>query len=73
MITGNQIRAARTLIDCDQQTLATAAGIGITTLVNLEKSGASPVTGLAKTLQSVLTALEARGAVVVPHGVMLGS
>jgi len=71
MISGNQIRAARALIDCDQQTLATAAGIGISTLVSLERSGASPVTGLAKTLQAVLGALQARGVVVVPNGVAL--
>ena len=73
MITGYQIRARRALIDCSQPILAKAAGINITTLVNLEKAGASPVTGLAKTLQLVVAALEARGVVVVPNGMMLGS
>jgi DNA-binding XRE family transcriptional regulator len=73
MITGNQIRAARALIDCNQQTLAKAAGIRITTLVALEKSGTSPVTGLAKTLQSVVAALEARGVMITGNGVVLAS
>jgi len=42
-------------------------------LVNLEKSGASPVTGLAKTLQSVVAALEAKGVTITARGVMLAS
>jgi transcriptional regulator with XRE-family HTH domain len=71
LITGNQIRAARALINCDQQTLAKAAGIGIATLVGLEKSGALPVTGLARTLQLVVAALEAKGVVLVSRGVAL--
>jgi DNA-binding XRE family transcriptional regulator len=71
MITGNQVRAARAIIDLDQQTLATAAGINITTLVNLERAGSAPVTGLAKTLRLVVAALGARGVMIVPNGVVL--
>jgi DNA-binding XRE family transcriptional regulator len=73
LITGNQIRAARALINCDQKTLAKAAGIGIATLVALEKSGPSPVTGLARTLRLVVAALEAKGVVFLPRGVALAS
>jgi DNA-binding XRE family transcriptional regulator len=73
MISGNQIRAARALIDCDQQSLAKAAGIAIATLVSLEKSGAAPVTGLARTLQFVVAALEAKGVTITGNGVGLAS
>ena len=73
MISGNMIKAGRALIDCDQLTLAKAANISITTLVNLEKSGAAPVTGLAKTLQLVVAALKAKGVTITGNGVMLAS
>jgi len=46
-------------------------GIGIATLVALEKSGALPVRGLARTLQLVLAALEAKGVMLTPLGVAL--
>jgi DNA-binding XRE family transcriptional regulator len=73
MISGNQIKAARALIGIDQESLALAAGICPQTLVHLASSGAAPTLGRKTTLESVLDALKARGAVVVPHGVMLGS
>jgi DNA-binding XRE family transcriptional regulator len=71
MITGNQIRAARALVDIGQEELAAAAKITRQTLVRMEASGAEPVVGKARTLQAVLTALEVNGAMVVPGGVIL--
>jgi transcriptional regulator with XRE-family HTH domain len=60
MIFSEQIRAARTLIGWNQETLAARAGVGIATVRRLEsKSG--PLRGQTETLWSLQKALEVAG------------
>ena len=54
MISGNQLRAARALVGCDQATIAKAAGISLPTLIHMQRSGWAAVPGAARSLQAVL-------------------
>lgn len=58
---GNQIKAARALVDLDQAGLAKAAGVDPNTVRNLESSGAEPLAGRMDTVRKVQAALEALG------------
>jgi transcriptional regulator with XRE-family HTH domain len=67
-ISGNQIRAARSLVGMDQQTLADKAGIGINTVRNMEGAGADRIRVRTDTLDAVIDALGAAGVVLVDEG-----
>lgn len=67
-ISGNQIRAARSLVGMDQQALADNAGIGINTVRNMEGVGADRIRVRTDTLDAVIDALRAAGVVLVDEG-----
>src|ERR1700733_5743145 len=69
MISIEQIRAARALLDLNQEELAKAAGISLRTLNTLERALVAPRMETLRALQAVL---EARGIEFLPdHGVKL--
>ena len=68
LTTGNQLRAARALIEMDQATLAERAGVNINTVRNMEAAGQSPIAGRAANVQTVQRALEATGIEFLNHG-----
>ena len=71
MISIEQIRAARALLDLNQEELAKAAGISLRTLNTLERAVVAPRMETLRALQAVL---EARGIEFLPdHGVKLRS
>ena len=71
MISIEQIRAARALLDLNQNELASLAGISMRTLNTLERAVVAPRTETLRALQAVL---EARGIEFLPdHGVKLRS
>ncbi|MBB4406244.1 helix-turn-helix domain-containing protein [Agrobacterium radiobacter] len=67
-ITGNQIRAARSLVGMGQQELADAAKIGINTVRNMEGVGAERIRVRTDTLDAVTDALKAAGVVLIDEG-----
>lgn len=67
-ITGNQIRAARSLVGMGQQELADAAKIGINTVRNMEGVGVERIRVRTDTLDAVADALKAAGVVFVDDG-----
>ncbi len=71
MISIEQIRAARALLDLNQEELAKAAGLSLRTLNTLERAVVAPRMETLRALQAVL---EARGIEFLPdHGVKLRS
>lgn len=60
MITANQLRAARALLNLDQRELAERAGVSLPTIQRMEASGGT-VRGVIDTLMKVSEALEAAG------------
>lgn len=66
-MTGNQLRAARALLGLEQTDVASAAGISINTLRNMEAVGAEVVRVRLDTLTKVQKALEAAGAEFIPE------
>jgi DNA-binding transcriptional regulator YiaG len=60
-IFGNQVKAARALVDISQPTLAKEAGISEQTLRGMERPEAAPIGGRVTTLQAVLVALGQHG------------
>jgi transcriptional regulator with XRE-family HTH domain len=58
---GNQLRAARALLEIDQETLAKKAGVSDNTIRNMEGRGADPVGGFASTRSKVREALASMG------------
>jgi transcriptional regulator with XRE-family HTH domain len=68
LATGNQLRAARALIDMDQETLAKAAGVSANTIRNMEAAKAETIRGNNQTVVSVQAALEAAGIQFLNHG-----
>ena len=59
MITANQIRAARGLLNLSQAQLSAMAGLGIATIKRIEAS--TEIRGAASTLWKIQEALEAAG------------
>ena len=64
MIEAAQIKAARALLGIGQVELSELAGVGITTLKRIESS--DEITGSARTLWKIQTALEAAGVEFIP-------
>ena len=62
---GNQIRAARALLNLSQAEVAALAGVSVPTVKRAE--GAGKVSASADALQAIKTALEAAGAVFLPE------
>lgn len=68
LTTGNQLRAARALVDMDQGTLAKRAGININTISAMEKKGAHGLTSGLDKVRAVMTVLEEAGIEFLNHG-----
>jgi DNA-binding XRE family transcriptional regulator len=61
LTTGNQLRAARGLVDMDQITLAQLAGVSATTIRSMEARKAETLTSALTVVKAVQSALEAAG------------
>jgi transcriptional regulator with XRE-family HTH domain len=61
MISGEQLRAARSLLRWDQSTLAVAADVSVETIKRLEKVKGPLFTATGTTLHAITNALAARG------------
>lgn len=68
LTTGNQLRAARALVDMDQGTLAKRAGININTISAMEKKGVQGLTSGLDKVRAVMTVLEEAGIEFLNHG-----
>jgi predicted transcriptional regulator len=68
LTTGNQLRAARALVDMDQGTLAERAGVNINTIGAMEKRGAQMLTSGLDKVTAVMKALEDAGVEFLNHG-----
>lgn len=67
-VTGNQIRAARSLAGMNQEDLATAANVGINTIRNFEGAGAEVVRGRLDTMEAIRAAFQAVGVELLEDG-----
>ncbi|MBO9456411.1 helix-turn-helix domain-containing protein [Paracoccus sp. R12_1] len=67
MITGPQMRAARTLLGIDQKTLAELAGLSVPTIQRMEASHGN-VRGVVDSLTKVVAALELAGVELIGEG-----
>lgn len=68
LTTGNQLRAARALVDMDQGTLAKRAAININTVSAMEKRGALGLTSGLDKVTAVMKVLEEAGVEFLNHG-----
>lgn len=68
LTTGNQLRAARALVNMDQGTLAERAGVNINTISSMEKRGADVLTSGLDKIRAVMKVLEAEGVEFLNHG-----
>lgn len=68
LTTGNQLRAARALIEMEQSDLAERTGVNVNTIRNMEKAGAGPISGRSSSVQAVQRVLEAAGIEFLNHG-----
>lgn len=68
LTTGNQLRAARSLVDMGQGALAEAAGVNINTISSMEKRGANTLSSGLDVIRKVQAALEAAGVEFLNHG-----
>jgi transcriptional regulator with XRE-family HTH domain len=64
MIFPHQLRAARALLDMSQEELAKAAGVGVMTVKRME-AARPEITGSARTVHKIQTALEEAGIVFI--------
>ncbi|ARU01785.1 MULTISPECIES: helix-turn-helix domain-containing protein [Rhodobacterales] len=67
MITGPQMRAARTLLGIDQKTLAELSGLSVPTIQRMEASSGN-VRGVVDSLTKVIAALELAGIELIGEG-----
>jgi hypothetical protein len=67
-VTGNQLRAARALIDMDHATLAQRSGVAVAAIDAMEKEAAKAVAGARDGVKAVLAALEAAGIEFLDQG-----
>jgi transcriptional regulator with XRE-family HTH domain len=68
LTTGNQLRAARALVDMDQATLASRSGISANTISTMEKKGAAVLTSGYDTIRKLMSVLEEAGIEFLNHG-----
>jgi transcriptional regulator with XRE-family HTH domain len=61
LTTGNQLKAARALIEMEQVELARRTGLSVNTIQNMERSAGRPIAGRAANVHAVQAALEAAG------------
>ena len=66
--TGNQLRAARSLVAMDQVTLAERSKVSANTIRAMEGKGANLLTSGLDTVRAVQVALEAAGVEFLNHG-----
>lgn len=66
--TGNQLRAARSLVAMDQVTLADKSQVSANTIRAMESKGAAILTSGLDTVRAVQAALEAAGVEFLNHG-----
>ncbi|MDA9396404.1 hypothetical protein WN73_38495 [Bradyrhizobium sp. CCBAU 45394] len=66
--TGNQLRAARALVDMDQGALAEAASVNVNTIRNMEASKDETIKANNQTVVAVQKALEQAGIEFLNHG-----
>lgn len=64
-ISGNQIRAARALVNIEQVDLARLAGVSVNTIRNMESACAKPAAGRIDTLDKVVKALRTLGVLFI--------
>lgn len=67
MITGPQMRAARSLLGIDQKVLAELSGLSVPTIQRMEASSGN-VRGVVDSLIKVVTALESAGVELIGEG-----
>ena len=68
LTTGNQLRAARSLIGMGQSELAERAGVHSNTIGAMERCGADTLTSGLDKVRAVQEALEAAGVEFLNHG-----
>jgi transcriptional regulator with XRE-family HTH domain len=68
LTTGNQLRAARALVDMDQSTLAARAGVHVNTIAQMEKRGREMLTSGLDKIRTVMAVLEKEGVEFLNHG-----
>ena len=68
LTTGNQLRAARGLVDMDQITLARLAGVSANTIRSMEARRTETLTSGLDTVRAVQKALEDAGVEFLNHG-----
>jgi inactivated superfamily I helicase len=61
LVTGNQLKAARALVEVEQQELADAASVHVNTIRKMEAKGWAEITSAADVLRRVQTTLERFG------------
>jgi transcriptional regulator with XRE-family HTH domain len=64
VITSEQIKAARSLLRWEQQTLCDASKVSLATIKNIERKP-GPTTGNAPTLNAIVRALEEAGVEII--------
>jgi transcriptional regulator with XRE-family HTH domain len=68
LTTGNQLRAARSLVAMDQVSLASASGVSANTIRSMEARGSETLSSGLDTIKRVQIALEAAGVEFLNHG-----
>ena len=68
LTTGNQLKAARAMVDMDQGRLADRAGISINTVSAMEKRKDQALVSGYDTIRAVMNVLEAEGVEFLNHG-----
>lgn len=68
LTTGNQLRAARSLVAMDQITLANASSVSANTIRSMEARGFETLSSGLDTIKRVQAALEAAGVEFLNHG-----
>lgn len=68
LVTGNQLKAARALIEMEQGALADAAGVHVNTIRKMEAKATGELTSGADVVRKVQMALEAAGVEFLNHG-----
>jgi transcriptional regulator with XRE-family HTH domain len=68
LTTGNQLKAARALIELDQGQVAALANVNVNTIRNMESAGSGQIAGRAQTVQLVQRVLENAGIEFLNHG-----